>query len=91
MNGQDFQDKLGAIVNDLQTVGRGRTVEILFRDQMNTSLILPLSSTAAGVVDAAQLDQVQKFLRHKRITTTQIYAETSLGNLASSYKKAFER
>ena len=24
------------------------------------------------------LDQVQKFLRHKRITTTQIYAETSL-------------
>ena len=37
------------------------------------------------------LDQVQKFLRHKQITTTQIYAETSLGNLASSYRRAFER
>ena len=41
--------------------------------------------------DGMPLDQVQKFSRHKRTTTTQIYAETSLGNLASSYSKAFER
>jgi integrase/recombinase XerD len=34
------------------------------------------------------LDQVQKFLRHKRITTTQIYAETSLRNMGENYVRA---
>jgi integrase/recombinase XerD len=34
------------------------------------------------------LDQVQKFLRHKRITTTQIYAETSLHGMSENYLKA---
>ena len=33
-------------------------------------------------------DQVQKFLRHKRITTTQIYAETSLHGMAKNYVRA---
>ena len=37
------------------------------------------ASVATILLDAGMpLDQVQKFLRHKRITTTQIYAETSL-------------
>jgi integrase/recombinase XerD len=50
------------------------------------------ASVATILLDEGMpLDQVQKFLRHKRITTTQIYAQTSLGNLASSYKRAFER
>ena len=31
------------------------------------------------------LDQVQKFLRHKRTTTTQIYAETSLHGMSKNY------
>jgi integrase/recombinase XerD len=35
------------------------------------------------------LDQVQKFLRHKRITTTQIYAETSLQGMSEKYLRAF--
>ena len=34
------------------------------------------------------LDQVQKFLRHKRITTTQIYAETSLHGMSENYVRA---
>ncbi len=62
MTGQDFENKSGAIVTDLQTAGRGRTVQILFRDSSNASLILPLSSTAAGIVDAGQLKEVQNFL-----------------------------
>jgi integrase/recombinase XerD len=35
------------------------------------------------------LDQVQKFLRHKRIATTQIYAETSLKGMGKNYVKAW--
>jgi integrase/recombinase XerD len=35
------------------------------------------------------LDQVQKFLRHKRITTTQIYADTSLRGMSENYLRAF--
>ena len=34
------------------------------------------------------LDHVQKFLRHKRITTTQIYAETSLRGMGENYVRA---
>jgi hypothetical protein len=38
---------------------------------------------ATILLDAGMpLDQVQKFLRHKRITTTQIYAETSLHGMS---------
>jgi integrase/recombinase XerD len=35
------------------------------------------------------LDQVQQILRYKRITTTQIYAETSLQGMAENYIRAF--
>jgi integrase/recombinase XerD len=35
------------------------------------------------------LDQVQKFLRHKRITTTQIYGQTSLQGMSDDYLRAF--
>ena len=38
--------------------------------------------------DGMPLDQVQKFLRHKRITTTQIYAETSLHGMGENYVRA---
>jgi integrase/recombinase XerD len=31
---------------------------------------------------------VQKFLRHKHLSTTQIYAETSLKNLGEHYLRA---
>ena len=31
------------------------------------------------------LEQVQKFLRHKRIATTQIYAETSVRAVGENY------
>lgn len=48
------------------------------------------ASVATILLDAGMpLDQVQKFLRHKRITTTQIYAETSLQGMSDSYLRAF--
>jgi len=34
------------------------------------------------------LDQVQKFLGHRQIGTTQVYAETSLLALGQSYQRA---
>ena len=48
------------------------------------------ASVATILLDAGMpLDQVQKFLRHKRITTTQIYAETSLQGMGENYIRAF--
>lgn len=50
------------------------------------------ASVATLLLDAGMpLDQVQKFLRHKRITTTQIYAQTSAKNMGDQYLKALER
>lgn len=50
------------------------------------------ASVATILLDQGMpLDQVQKFLRHKRITTTQIYAETSRKSVGDSYLKALEK
>ncbi len=50
------------------------------------------ASVATILLDAGMpLDQVQKFLRHKRIATTQIYAETSLRGMGESYTRALEK
>lgn len=47
------------------------------------------ASVATILLDAGMpLDHVQKFLRHKRIATTQIYAETSLRGLGETYTRA---
>jgi integrase/recombinase XerD len=47
------------------------------------------ASIATILLDSGMpLDQVQKFLRHKRITTTQIYAETSLHGMGENYVRA---
>ncbi len=48
------------------------------------------ASVAAILLDAGMpLDQeVQKSLRHKRITATQIYAETSLHGMGENYVRA---
>lgn len=50
------------------------------------------ASVATLLLDAGMpLNQVQKFLRHKQIATTQIYAQTSLRGVGENYLKAFER
>lgn len=62
MTTQEIQDRVDAIVTDLQTKGKGQTVNIMFRNQNNTPNVLPLSSDAQGVVNAAQLAAVQGFV-----------------------------
>lgn len=62
MTGQDIQDRLDAIVADLQTKGKGQIVNIMFRNPNKSPNILPLSSDAQGVVNAAQLAAVQAFV-----------------------------
>lgn len=48
------------------------------------------ASVATILLDAGMpLDQVQKFLRHKRITPTQIYAETSVQGMSENYLRVF--
>ncbi len=50
------------------------------------------ASVATLLLDKGMpIDQVQKFLRHKNVTTTQIYAETSLKNLGENYLKALSK
>jgi integrase/recombinase XerD len=47
------------------------------------------ASVATLLLDAGMpIDQVQKFLRHKHLSTTQVYAETSLKNLGEHYLRA---
>jgi len=47
------------------------------------------ASVATLLLDAGMpIDQVQKFLRHKHLSTTQLYAETSLRSLGEHYLRA---
>lgn len=62
MTSQEFEDKLNAIVSDLQTVGKGKTINIMFRNQDGTPNILPLSSDVNGVVNGVQLAAIQNFI-----------------------------
>lgn len=62
MTGQDIQDKLDALVVDLQTKGKGQTVQVSVRDVDNSQYVLPLSSDANGVVNNAQLVEIQSFV-----------------------------
>jgi hypothetical protein len=60
MTDQDIQDVLDKIVNDLQTTQKGKTVDIAIRDETGAMGINPLSSDAGGVVNAAQLANIQQ-------------------------------
>lgn len=62
MRGQDFQDRLDALVADLQTRGKNQTVNVMFRSPTNEAEIMPLSADAQGVVNAAQLAAIQAFI-----------------------------
>ena len=76
MTGQEFEDKLNAIVADLQTVGKGKTVNMLFRNSNGSANVLPLSSDANGVVNEAQRLVIQNFI-------------TNLADSADSYNTAY--
>lgn len=75
MVGEDFQDRLDAIVSDLQTTGKGQTVGIAVRDSGNSFAVLPLSSDANGVVNVVQLAAVQNFFNLLKPIADQYEAE----------------
>lgn len=84
MTGQDFQDKLDAIVVDLQTKGKGQTVQILLRSADNSSNVFPLSSNQSGVVDIQQLQTVQTFINNMK-PTADAY-ETERAPVSAAYE-----
>ncbi|MDB5478808.1 MAG: hypothetical protein JWM96_1303, partial [Alphaproteobacteria bacterium] len=61
MTAQDIQDRINALVEDLQTKGKGQTINIMLRNPDNSPNVLPLSSDANGVVNQAQLDALIAF------------------------------
>ncbi|MBX7173927.1 MAG: hypothetical protein K1X72_23355 [Pyrinomonadaceae bacterium] len=77
MTAQDFQDRLDALVLDLQTKGKGKSVNIMFRDAGNEPYVLPLSSDANGVVNAAELANVQGFVNNMKNFATQYINDTA--------------
>lgn len=62
MTGQDFQDKVDALVVDLQTKGKGQLIDVIMRGSDNAPSIATLSSNPQGVVNAAQLAPLQTFV-----------------------------
>lgn len=62
MTGQEIQDKLDAIVEDLQGKFKGSSVQIAVRGEDDAMSLLPLSSDVNGVVNQAELDEVQAWV-----------------------------
>jgi hypothetical protein len=54
MTNAEIQSKLDAVVVDLQTKGKGQTVNFMFRNPDGSPNVLPLSSDAGGVVKTAK-------------------------------------
>ena len=62
MTGQDIQDRLDAIVTDLQTNFKGSQVDVMLRGDDGAALTFTLSSDANGIVDVAQHGAIQDFI-----------------------------
>lgn len=62
MTGQDFQDKLDALVADMQTNGKGQTAQLLLRDSDNVASTFSISCESDGEVSAANVAAVQSFI-----------------------------
>lgn len=59
MTGQEIQERLDALVADLQTIGKGQTINFFYRAPDGSPNTLPLSSDASGNVNAGQLALIQ--------------------------------
>lgn len=84
MTGAEIQARIDALVTDLQTVGKGQTVNVMFRNPNNTPLTMPLSSNAAGVVNQAQLDAINGFAANLLIPTADSVTTLSVPVTAAS-------
>ncbi len=88
MTGQDFQDRLDAIVADLQTTGKDKTVTLMFRQANGQPFVLQLSSDGAGVVDAGQLAAAQAFIDNLKPIANTLEAQSAPVQAASDAFKA---
>lgn len=59
MTGLQFQQRLAAIVTDLQTTQKGNGTNIMFRDNTNTLNTFPLTADETGAVNQAELTPIQ--------------------------------
>lgn len=63
--------------------------EIIFDQGIGDLFTVRVAGNVANGDEIASVEyEVKKFLRHKRITTTQIYAETSLHGMSENYIRA---
>ena len=85
MTGQDFRDRLMAIVTDLQFSGKGKTVEIMLRNENNQASIYPLSSDVNGVVNAVQFAAIDA-----KVADLEVLADDYVTNTAPYTAKAAE-
>ena len=66
MTGQDIQDKLDSLVADLQKNGKGLAAYVAVRDVDGTAYVLPLSCDANGVINNAELAQIQGYVNNAK-------------------------
>ena len=62
MTGLQIQERLDAIVNDLQTTQKGNGTHIMIRDNRNVPQIFTLTANEVGTVNAAQLALIQAYV-----------------------------
>jgi hypothetical protein len=77
MTSQEIQDRVDALVTDLQTKGKGKSVNVMFRGSNGQPNILPLSSDANGVVNASQLAAIQAVADGLKTAATDYYTATA--------------
>jgi hypothetical protein len=89
MTGQQLQDALDALVRDLQTTAKGRSVQIPIRDDDNNINVYTLSSDANGVVNAAQLTVLQEMVdSYKPVADAYETARAPVTALSEAFKTA---
>ncbi len=62
MTGTDIQQRFEAIIVDLQTVGKGLGIIIVFRNSNNAAQEFTLSSDNNGVTDDAERENLQTYI-----------------------------
>lgn len=62
MTGLEIQQRFDALIADLQTVGKGREIAVVFRNSSNAAQVFPLSSDNLGIIADAQRENLQTFI-----------------------------
>lgn len=89
MTGIEIQQRLEAIIVDLQTVGKGLGIVIVFRGSNNAALEFPLSSDNQGVINDTERENLQAFVDGlKLIADNYAFPNGLVQNSANALKAA---